>query len=315
MKFSQYFGNNVKVLDIDLSEYFNEQALSKDIDEQNIEGVFIHQDFRSAPLKTDLEFLDSIKDKNKIRKIGLLVNLEEESNIERLYSFKNLDELTLLHDGKEEFSIDLSYFRHLSNLVINGQFKLRGLDKIELKKLLLNECKKINIESYGKTIESLKIIHSKPFKIESFISLSNLKNLELTQTQIFSLNGIDDFKNLETLKICYCPKLTDISAVVSCSKLKTLEFENDKKIEDFSCLGAMRNLKGLIISNCGDLPSLKFIESMGNLKFFSFVDTNIQDGDLTPCLRLECVGTMDKRHYNLKSSELPHNKKFAFRFL
>ena len=74
-------------------------------------------------------------------------------------------------------------------------------------------------------------------------------------------------------------------------------------------------MKGLIISNCGDISSLDFIESMNNLKFLSFVDTNIIDGDLTPCLRLEYVGTIDKRHYNLRASELPHNKDFAFRLL
>ena len=51
---------------------------------------------------------------------------------------------------------------------------------------------------------------------------------------------------------------------------------------------------------------------MPKLKFFSFVDTNIDDGDLTPCMRLEYAGTLNKRHYNMKAEDLPRKLNCAF---
>lgn len=42
---------------------------------------------------------------------------------------------------------------------------------------------------------------------------------------------------------------------------------------------------------------------MDQLDFFSFVKTNVEDGDLSRLLevpRLRYVGSMDKKHYNFK---------------
>lgn len=42
---------------------------------------------------------------------------------------------------------------------------------------------------------------------------------------------------------------------------------------------------------------------MEQLDFFSFVETNVEDGDLSPLLNipsLRYVGTSDKKHYNYK---------------
>ena len=49
------------------------------------------------------------------------------------------------------------------------------------------------------------------------------------------------------------------------------------------------------------MPDLAWTKGMDDLDFFSFVETNVEDGDLAPLLdlpRLEYVGTMDKKHYN-----------------
>ncbi len=49
------------------------------------------------------------------------------------------------------------------------------------------------------------------------------------------------------------------------------------------------------------MPNLKWTEGMSYLDFFSFVETNVVDGDLSPLLQLPSlryVGTMDKKHHN-----------------
>ena len=51
---------------------------------------------------------------------------------------------------------------------------------------------------------------------------------------------------------------------------------------------------------------------MPKLEFFSFVDTDVVDGDLTPCMRLDYAGTMNKRHYNIKAEDLPRKYGSGF---
>ena len=312
MEFSRYFGENVKTLDVYLSGYFYEPEFLKIIEKQKVEGLFIHQSLFTKQMKTDLKFLDSIVNKDAIKKIGVHVDFEDEASIERLYNFKNLDSLVVINFTKNNICIDVSRFPKLVALTINGQVDLIGLDKIQLKKLLINENKKIANKSWGKTIEELEITHSKPVILEEFNELSNLKNLELIQSSITSLAGIENFKNLECLTVGYCPKLLDISAISNCTKLRKIEFENTKKITSFNPLTALKNLQGLILSDCGEISSLQFINDLSNLKFLSFVGTNIVDGDLTPCLRLKYAATFNKRHYNIKEDELPKKLGCSF---
>ena len=55
---------------------------------------------------------------------------------------------------------------------------------------------------------------------------------------------------------------------------------------------------------------------MNRLDFFAFVDTEVQDGDLSPLLELpelRYVGTMDRRSYNYKMNAL--NEMLAHRQL
>ncbi len=240
MKLSQYFGKEYKILDIDLCEQINVYEILNSVEKQEIEGFFIHQSSYLELLQVDLSFLDLISNKDKIKKICLQVDLSEK-DVEKLYAFRNIDALTVTNAKGKEIKVDLSNFSHLLNLTINGQFKLMGLNCIGLKKLLLNECKKIDIVTCGSSIEDLSIIHSKDFCFEVFKSL-NLKKLELIQVAIDSLKGIEKFKDLESIKIGYCSKLVDISALSNCQKLKKIEFESDKKVNDFGCLGNLKKV-------------------------------------------------------------------------
>lgn len=187
-----------------------------------------------------------------------------------------------------------------------------------LQDLELANCndKKIDFDWINelRVLKKLKLQRVLIHKFE-FNRLSFLKDLIITQLNLSTLDGVQNLNELEYMNINYCSKLTDISALTNCIKLRKLEFENTEKISNFEQLRVLQGLQGLILSNCGNIQSLKFINSMDSLKFLSFVDTNIVDGDLTPCLRLKYVGTMDKRHYNLRASELPHNKEFMFQKL
>jgi hypothetical protein len=149
--------------------------------------------------------------------------------------------------------------------------------------------------------------------IENFQSL---KRLWIQYGRVLEdITGLSALSNLKDVTIYNCPKLQDLTELANCKTLQCVELEAIKKC-DLTVLGKLEYLELLALNNCGAIPSLKFIEGLKNLIFFTFVDTNVLDGDLTPCLRLAYVGTLDKRHYNLRSDALPQgDTKFSTRWI
>jgi protein phosphatase 1 regulatory subunit 7 len=73
-------------------------------------------------------------------------------------------------------------------------------------------------------------------------------------------------------------------------------------------LACLKKLKILKLINCGDIPDLKFIKLMPELKAISFVDSNIVDGDLSHCIGLEFVGFLKKKSYSHVPEDFPRDR-------
>ena len=112
----------------------------------------------------------------------------------------------------------------------------------------------------------------------------------------------ENLSELRELELTYLSKLTDIDELIHLKKLKVLSFEACKNV-DFTSISKIKNLEKLLMINCGELPSLQFIEDLPKLKFLVFNKTNVVDGDLSYCERLEYVGFDNKRHYTHKMSD------------
>lgn len=135
-----------------------------------------------------------------------------------------------------------------------------------------------------------------------------LEVLQLTQTNITSLAGVESLEDLRMLDIAYAAKLESLDALASPSnQLRELAISNAKKIPTYRPLASCEYLRRLRLSACAPMPDLKWTAGMNRLETFTFVETNVEDGDLSPLLdlpELRWVGTMDKRHYNYKSNDL-----------
>ena len=132
--------------------------------------------------------------------------------------------------------------------------------------------------------------------------------LELNRSNITSLLGVSNLKNLKRLELHYCLKLTSADEL---SELKSspewLHINQSKQFIFSENLLTLSNLRVLCLNSCGALPDLYFLNAFPNLVDFRFVGTNIESGDLTPLLshpNLCSAGFLDKRHYNLKSAEV-----------
>lgn len=315
------FGKEVNTVGVNIAAGFDEQELVDAIKNEGVEGLFVEFNVWRLPKEGDtnkipekrvsLDFLERPEVKTSITKFALWVEPDTESDYEKIYSLQKLDQLYIANHKFKNLKLDVSKLPHLKDLVINGSIEVTGLDKIDLKELSINECKKIQVSAWGDSIEHLVIRHSKPFSIEDIIGLKNLRELILTQVPISSLQGIENFEELDTLELNYSPRLVDISQITKCKKLRKLEIEKCSRIQDFTCLGKIKTLQGLML-DVKEIPSLKFLDGIDDLKFFSFGSTSILDGDLTPCLRLKCVGGCNKRHHNLSYDDLPHDRAYNY---
>lgn len=272
-----------------------------------------------------IDFLNSVKEPEKITDLHVEGNI---TNYDSIYRFNKLMEMSIYPKNDEK--IDLARFPELIDFSSDNLSSFINLDippityglftgKVDFNKLnMMKNMKKI---SFGEV------------KQISFTQLSGLTNLEcvaFTQCGIRDLNGIEQFKNIKAIKLyycrslasiegisklpqfthlwlCACPRLTDISEIGKIEKLIMLSMETMKKanIDFVYDMKSKETIECLDLENCADLHSLKFLDNYPNLKMFGFWNTNVLDGDLTPCLRLKLAHTANKRHYNLKSNQLP----------
>ncbi|HTC64787.1 MAG TPA: hypothetical protein VK709_18240 [Candidatus Saccharimonadales bacterium] len=240
-----------------------------------------------APLtgfkSTDLSFL------SRYPSIEHLTIIDSEKiDVSAVSSLKELGYLRIL--GRTKQPIDLSSFPVLRDLQVQWWSGLR----------------------FGETLPSLRVLtlsHYKPSSsdLTALPAIPHLERLHLVQCRKLALTGIDRFSRIKKLSVSYFPGLTDISplAAFESGDMESLEFQNCPNIANHNAVKVIWSLKRLAFNRCGEIPSLAFLNELPALESFSFVDTNIIDGDLTSCLRLRFAGFFDKRHYNYRRAEFP----------
>ena len=181
----------------------------------------------------------------------------------------------------------------------------------------VNGLKKVSVRNVGHlnyfnvlTLEYLHISNLPQMKdLQSIASLCNLKSLDIVQCGIQSLNGIESLTMLKRLDIAYCRKLHDVSALCFLGHtLNQLDIENCHKIEDFNFLYQMTSLSRLCLDGKNNLQDLYFLEQMINLKEL-ILWMNVLNGDITPCIGVPYVNLANRKHYNMKNSDLSKNRE------
>lgn len=134
----------------------------------------------------------------------------------------------------------------------------------------------------------------------------NLHYLEFNWSNMNNFLGIQRLNRLKRLELHYCTKLQSDSGLSSLSDtLEYLHINQSKKFVPTKELLSLKKLRGLRLNACGDLESLSFLHEFPHLISFTFVNTNVIDGDLTPILNhpsIREVGFLNKRHYNISDT-------------
>lgn len=145
---------------------------------------------------------------------------------------------------------------------------------------LFTGLKKLNVNYFidkedleGLQLESVGGYFGSPLEVAGMV-----ENPELIKEIYFgagadSLEGLENFPNLEALYTDYC-ELEDIKPVAQVPGLKKLTFEGLPELNDFSVLSTLSNLEELYLE-AENLKTLDFLKGMKKLKSLKIADGQI----------------------------------------
>lgn len=283
----------------------------------------------------DLSFLSFIKSPESIIELDLYFDCIDYTPI---YRFINLEKLYINIRGKE--AIDLARFSKLHKLSTNNLFSLVNLKMSSVKWLCYGsmtkkiECEIELLQQFNQ-LEDLRLFRINYFPINRLVELKKLKKVWFISCYFKELRGINEIKSLEFINFDNCRQLEQIDGIEQLPNLKVLWFESCSKIKDAFLIRRIKNLKVLLfesikgidfsflenmecensleclmLENCGNIESIKFLDNYPVLQAFDCYKTNVIDGNISPCLRMESAWISNKKHYNLKSDQLPFGRSF-----
>jgi hypothetical protein len=263
----------------------------------------------------------------------------ETKNLGKIIEYIKRNNLTKLWISKEHGykHKNISFLRDISAqieglIIIDGDIRLDGIEElVNLRMLSLSDktnfhldlskykrmcrCSLIwnknisNISSCKKMEDlTLRKVSKAEFLAESISELRELKELALMECKMADLSFLSKLSMLHALEIYYDSNLKDITSIKYCQKLNKLILDHCRNISSYDILGQLKNLSFLTISDSAEIPALDFIKPLKKLKHFGFVGTNVIDGDLSPCLKIEHVGFNNRKHYSHKYEEFAKNK-------
>jgi len=166
----------------------------------------------------------------------------------------------------------------------------------------------LRLPGQSKTLRILALWKYKPSKrdLTELPDFPQLEELVMVQSPLTSIDGIERYGTLKRLELSYLTRLERIGAIAGLadSQLEELDCLKCRKIQDHSAVRVLRSLRVLRFNSCGKMPDISFLDDMPNLRDFRFVDTDVLDGDLRPCLRLKGVGFTRKKHFSHTPKEV-----------
>ncbi|WP_341356751.1 hypothetical protein [Rossellomorea sp. y25] len=208
-------------------------------------------------------------------------------DISGIYNLKKLKTLAI-NDTKTTLQLKLNNLTTLEALYGELPKKTTGLEE------LIN-LKKLELWKYS----------PKNSNFEELKGLLKVKDIRLTQAKITSLKGIEKLNQLEKFELSYNNALTDIDDISD--SIVNLEIHSCKKIINFNPINRLKKLEKLKLTECGEVPSLSFIEELANLKSFVFSGTTVLDGNLSACEGIEYIYFTEKKHYSHRNKDFQAN--------
>ncbi|MFY7815583.1 MAG: hypothetical protein ACOVRK_10415 [Chryseobacterium taeanense] len=248
-------------------------------------------DARETMLEYDIPFLELNIDFH-LKNLDFLIDFSFVKGMDIISADMKLDfnglenlqglEMFLLKENIPKFSYDFNIFPKLKSCAIFWNRNMRFNSKIEF----------LSVDKFNQN------------DLSDISYLINLKDLGISNSNIKSLNGLENFMKLETLSLWYLKNLDSLSPLEKLNNtFKDISVVNCKNIRNYEALYELVNMESFhIADNSNSLKSLDFINKYSKL-FSASIFIDVEDQDGTPLQRIPNVSIPPKTKLkNIKST-------------
>ena len=278
------------------------------------------ENFKRFKLTGDTYYYD-VSPQNLTVLIEALNKSNEDVGVSINFNYSNLDSLSFVSKIKKLIGIRIigngCCLKPIESLESLKSIILEGVKKPELNFANIASLIEIRadwVASMQSLFDASQLCHlalwsykSKLKDLSDFVNLKNLQSLNLTKGNVESLTGVEKLTSLASIELNYLSNLTDVSILSKLKSLKEIEIESATKIHNSETIFSNTKLVVLKLINAGTLKSLSGIEKCSDLYFLNLHKTIIEDGNLFPLTKLNCLQDLkfdNKKGYSHKLSEL-----------
>lgn len=158
-------------------------------------------------------------------------------------------------------------------------------------------------------LEELTLHDPSKDQVQAIRKLTNIKRLRVTFFRAIDIEFIGDLLNLEELILEYVSGFSDLTPLLKLTKLKSLHFENLRRVSNFDGLQGLKSLRYLHIDGTLDwnqpIENFEFLKGLPNLEVFSlgFVINKTDFPALLPILHLDRLKKIKIGRVTFKTNE------------
>lgn len=158
-------------------------------------------------------------------------------------------------------------------------------------------------------LEELTLHDPSKEQVQAIRKLTNIKRLRVTFFRATDIEFIGDLLNLEELILEYVSGFSDLAPLLKLTKLKSLHFENLRRVSNFDGLQGLNSLRYLHIDGTLDwnqpIENFEFVKRLPNLEVFSlgFIINKTEYPAFLPLLHLKKLKKIKVVRDTFKSNE------------